>query len=53
MFVSLEILQSSNQSCLPQETKFVDIEDALLSNDDLECFMKDGMFLQDGVRPIA
>ena len=37
----------------PKKTKFVDIGDALLSTDDLECLMKDDMFLHDGVRPIA
>ncbi|KAE8766831.1 hypothetical protein D1007_61881 [Hordeum vulgare] len=33
----------------PKKTKFVDIGDALLSNDDLECLMRDDMFLHDGV----
>lgn len=33
----------------PKKTKFVDIEDALLSNDDLECLMRADMFLHDGV----
>ena len=37
----------------PKNTQFVDIGDALLSTDDLECLMKDDMFLHDGVRPIA
>ena len=37
----------------PKKTKFVDIGDALLSNDDLECLMRDDMFLHDGVRLIA
>ena len=37
----------------PKKTKFVDIEDVLLSNDDLECLIKADMFLHDGVRPIA
>ena len=35
----------------PKNTQFVDIGDALLSTDDLECLMKDDMFLHDGVRP--
>lgn len=33
----------------PKKTMFVDIEDALLSNDYLECLMKDDIFLHDGV----
>ena len=37
----------------PKNNQFVDIGDALLSTDDLECLMKDDMFLHDGVRPIA
>ena len=37
----------------PKNTQFVGIEDALLSTDELECLMKDDMFLHDGVRPIA
>ena len=37
----------------PKKTLFVDIGDALLSTDDLECLLKDDMFLHDGVRPIA
>ena len=36
----------------PKKTKFMDIGDALLSTDDLECLLKDDMFLHDGVRPI-
>ena len=36
----------------PKKTKFVDIGDALLSTEDLECLLKDDMFLHDGVRPI-
>ena len=36
-----------------KNTQFVDIGDALLSTDDLECLIKDDMFLHDGVRPIA
>ena len=37
----------------PKNTQFVDIGDALLSTDDLECIIKDDMFLHDGVRPNA
>ena len=37
----------------PKKTKFVDIGDVLLSNDELECLIKDDMFLHDGVRSIA
>ena len=37
----------------PKNTQFIDIGDALLSTDDLECLMKDDMFLHDGVRTIA
>ena len=37
----------------PTKTKFVDIGDVLLSNDELECLIKDDMFLNDGVRSIA
>ncbi|XBH66993.1 hypothetical protein VPH35_095444 [Triticum aestivum] len=33
----------------PKNTQFVDIGDALLSTDDLECLIKDDMFLHDGV----
>ncbi|XBI41681.1 hypothetical protein VPH35_126116 [Triticum aestivum] len=33
----------------PKNTQFVDIGDALLSTDELECLMKDDMFLHDGV----
>nr|XP_051219340.1 uncharacterized protein LOC127336552 isoform X3 [Lolium perenne] len=33
----------------PKNTKFVDIGDALLSNNDLRCLTQDGMFLHDGV----
>ena len=36
----------------PKKTKFVDIGDVLLSTNDLECLLKDDMFLHDGVRPI-
>ena len=37
----------------PKNTQFVDIGDALLATDDLECLIKNDMFLHDGVRPIA
>ena len=37
----------------PKNTQFVDIGDALLAKDDLECLIKNDMFLHDGVRPIA
>ena len=37
----------------PKNTQFVDIGDALLSTDELECLMKDDMFLHNGVKPTA
>ena len=37
----------------PKKTKFVDIGDVLLSNDELECLIKDDMFLNGGVRSIT
>ena len=37
----------------PTKTKFVDIGDVLLSNDELECLIKDDMFLNGGVRSIT
>ena len=36
-----------------KKTKFVDIGDVLLSNDELECLIKDDMFLHGGVKSIA
>ena len=36
-----------------KKTMFVDIEDAFLSNDNLECLMKDDIFLHDDARPIC
>ena len=33
----------------PKDTKFVDIGDALLSNDDLTCLTRDAAFLPDDV----
>lgn len=33
----------------PENTKFVDIDDALLSNDDLRCLTRDDGFLPDDV----
>ena len=37
----------------PQKIKLVDVGNALLSNDELKWFIKDDMFLHDGIRPIA
>ena len=37
----------------PKKIMFMDIEDAFLSNDDLECLMNDDTFLHDGVRSIC
>jgi hypothetical protein len=37
----------------PKNTKFVDIGDALLSNNDLGCLTQDGMFLHVGVSQTA
>jgi len=37
----------------PTKTKFVNIGDVSLSKDELECLIKDDMFLKGGVRSIA
>ena len=59
-------MMSAHYVCIPRDitviesiksthknTQFVDIGDALLATNDLECLIKNDMFLHDGVRQIA
>jgi hypothetical protein len=43
-FATIELIMSA-----PKDTKFVDIDDALLSNDDLRCLTRDRGFLRGDV----